>query len=295
MELRHLRYFLAVAENCHFRNAAEELLVSQPTLSQQIKDLEKELGSLLFERVGRQVRLTQAGETFREYARRALNVLEEGQAALHEFEEMLRGTLTVGVVQTVNAALTPTAVTKFAADFPLVKLLIKELSAGQIEDGVLSGQLDLGISFGSAPGRELETEPLFEEEFVLIVNPQHRLSACKQVRVADLAEEQFCLLDRSFWTRRMIEESFRQAGIALQVAVEMNSVAGIAAVTASGGPPTMLPQLGANDSRLKTIRVERPTPTRSICLLRTKGHEPIRAINEFIKRVRAEVCEKKLK
>ncbi|MFI4875698.1 MAG: LysR family transcriptional regulator, partial [Blastopirellula sp. JB062] len=128
MELRHLRYFLAVAEHCHFRNAAEELLVSQPTLSQQIKDLEKEIKAPLFERVGRRVLLTQAGETFQDYAQRALDILDEGQAAINEFDDLLRGRLTVGVVQTVNAYLIPPIVARFTSNHPQVSLKIEELS-----------------------------------------------------------------------------------------------------------------------------------------------------------------------
>jgi len=104
-------------------------------LSQQIKDLETELGTALFERVGRRVRLTQAGETYREYARRAFNVLEEGQAVLQEFDELLRGTLTLGVVQTVNSYLIPKVVAEFITEVPHVFLSVKELSADEIEEG----------------------------------------------------------------------------------------------------------------------------------------------------------------
>ncbi len=286
MELRHLRYFLAVAENCHFRNAADELLVSQPTLSQQIKDLEVELGTALFERVGRRVRLTQAGETYREYARRALNVLEEGQAVLHELDEMLRGTLTIGVVQTVNSYLTPEIVTAFIAEVPHVFLRVDELSADEIENGVLSGTLDLGISFQPGNGREFDVETLFSEEFALVVHPDHYLSSRKQVRVSDLIDVPLALLNRSYCTRRMIDAAFREAGVSCRVSVELNSVAGLVAITECGGPPTILPKLGVSSTNLTAIRLEQPTPTRKICLLRATGHAPIRAREVFADRLR---------
>lgn len=289
MELRHLRYFLAVAENCHFRNAAEELLVSQPTLSQQIKDLEAELGSALFERVGRRVRLTQAGETYREYARRALNVLEEGQAVLHEYDELLRGSLTVGVVQTVNAYLTPPVVAKFVADVPNVFLSVKELSADEIEDGVLSGTLDLGISFEPSVGREFDAQPLFNEEFVLVVDANHPLAVRKRVRIEELRDVPLALLNRAYCTRRMIEDVFRRANVPCRVAVELNSVSGLVAVTESGGPATILPKLGVEKTKAKVIRLEQPTPTRQVSLLRAMGHAPLRAVDAFVEKLQEQV------
>ena len=163
MELRHLRYFLAIAEHSHFGAAAEELMVSQPTLSQQMKDLESELGIALFERVGRGVKLSQAGHLYREVARHALGVLEEGESMLHEFEQMLRGSLSIGVVQTVNAYLIPSVVAKFVREYPKVKLLIEELSAAEIEDRLGNAVLDLGISFSPSSGIDLVIEPLFEK------------------------------------------------------------------------------------------------------------------------------------
>lgn len=286
MELRHLRYFLAVAENCHYRNAAEELQVSQPTLSQQIKDLEAELGTALFERIGRRVRLTQAGETYREYARRAFNVLEEGQAVLNEYDEMLRGTLTVGVVQTVNAYLTPRIVSEFVANVPFVFLRVNELSADEIEDGVLSGNLDLGVSFDPSPGREFNVESLYSEEFVLVVHSSHSLASRKRVRIADLGNIPLALLNRSYCTRRMIDSVFREANVPCRVAVELNSVTGLVAITECGGPPTILPKLGVESTKATVIKLEQPTPTRHVCLLRATGHAPIRARDVFVDRLR---------
>jgi len=288
MELRHLRYFLAVAEHSHFRNAAEELLVSQPTLSQQIKDLEKELGTALFERVGRRARLTQAGHAFRDYAQRAIDVLDDGKAVLCEFDDLLRGSLTVGVVQTVNAYLIPKIVARFSALHPDVRLRILELSAGEIESRVIDGSVDVGISFQPTSHREFDIEKLFDEQLVLVTHPDHRLARRKTIGVSSLNEEQFCLLDRSFCTRRLIEDCFREGGASLNVAVEMNSVEGILATTAAGGLPSILPLLGVANSRvLDHVELLRPTPMRTICVLHGKGHASIRAREVFVDQLKA--------
>ncbi len=293
MELRHLRYFLAVAAHCHFRNAADELLVSQPTLSQQIKDLERELGAALFERVGRGVRLTQAGEAFRDYARRALAVLEEGQAVLNEFDDLLRGCLTVGVVQTVSTYLIPKVVARFASAHPQINLKVEELSATEVENGVLTGSLDVGISFAPTTHREFDVEKLFEEQLVLALHPDHPLSSRKRIRVSNLSTESFCLLDRSFCTRRLIEECFRDGQARLSIAVEMNSVAGIKATVEAGGPPTILPHLGVVSSPiLKCVELQKPTPSRTLCILQCKGHAQIRARDMFVSELKEHLVDR---
>lgn len=289
MELRHLRYFLAVAEDAHFRRAAERLHVSQPTLSLQVQELEKELGTALFDRIGRRVRLTQAGQVFRDYARRALAVLDEGKAALGEIDGMLRGSLSLGVVQTVNAYLIPPVIARFSTDYPNVRLRVEELAAGEIENGILGGSLDLGISFLPPAHKEIESERLFDEEFVLAVQPAHRFGSRDRLRVVELAGEPLCLLGKEFCTRRIINESFSRAGVEPTVVVEMNSVEGVVAVVEAGGPATILPALAMSGRSLKAVRIEKPTPKRTVSLLKLKGHALLRARTVFSEMVRATI------
>lgn len=281
MELRHLRYFLAVAERCHFRRAAEALHVSQPTLSQQIQDLEAELGSPLFERRGRGVHLTRAGETFRDYSRRALNLIEEGQAAIDEFDTLLRGRLVVGVVQTVNATLAPAVVARFAREHPGVELEVRELPAGEVEAGLVAGALDLGVSFEPGPGRELRWESLLDEELVLVLPEGHALEKRRRVRVQDLSGVPLALLGAEFCTRRLIDASFREVGLAPRVAVEMNSIEGLVEVVRAGGPATIIPELGARQAGLRAVKLQKPTPRRRVGLLRARGATPLRAREVF--------------
>lgn len=287
MELRHLRYFLAIAEHSHFGAAAEDLLVSQPTLSQQMKELEAELGVELFERVGRRVKLSQAGELYREVARRALNVLEEGEALLLEFDHLLRGSLTIGVVQTVNAYLTPAVVARFVRDFPKVRLRVEELSALEIEDRLTRATLDLGLSFSPTSGCELECEPLFEEELVLAVHRSHHYSHRKKIGLKMLTAEPLSLLPRGYCTRSIIEESFRQASATLVVAVELNSIAGLLAVVRAGGPPTIVPKLGIESTGVNAVRLDRPTPRRQVCILSSKSKQNLRARDVFVDMLRS--------
>lgn len=293
MELRHLRYFLAAAEYSSFRAAAEELLVSQPTLSQQMKDLEKEIGASLFERAGRGVRLTQAGRLFVEYAHRSLNILKEGQAAILEFDSVLRGYLRVGVVQTVGTYLIPRAIVKFTSNYPSVDLRVTEMSAREIENGLIGGGVDLGVSFQPSRKDELQAEPLFSEQLMLFVSRQHPLSGRKKIRCADIAQHRLCLLSREFCTRQMIDSAFDQADVSLDIAVEMNSISACAGVVRAGGLATILPELAGRDEDTAIgIRIERPVIKRTVCLLTTKTQSPIRAQTKFAEAVVEAVKER---
>jgi LysR family cyn operon transcriptional activator len=274
MEFRHLRYFLAVADALHFTKAAEGLPVSQPALSAQIKQLEQEVGVPLFDRVGRSVQLTRAGLIFREHARRALREMELAQVAIAEEEGLQRGTLTVGVVQTVNAYLVPEIVGRFSSLHPHVALKLDELSGPDIEAGVKSGLLELGIGFVPAGSDRIETQPLFEEDFVLIVSPRHHFATRRHLPLASLADEPLVLLPDIFCTRRLLNASFEQAGIVPKVTVEMNSIEGILATVKTSKLATVLPRLSlgleGNDG-LRGIPLTNPTPRRGLGLLWKRG------------------------
>lgn len=289
MELRHLRYFLAVADAEHFRRGAETLHVSQPTLSQQVQQLERELGTALFDRIGRRVRLTQAGRLFRDHARRMLRELEQAQTELDELAGLKRGRLSVGVVQTVGAFLVPRVVALFAAEHPGVTLRVEERSASDVEAGVVSGEFDLGVSFLPAEEPSLSTHLLFEEDLVLVLPAAHRWAKRSRLRVAALAGEGLIAMPRGFSTRRLMDAAFESAGVAANVAVEMNSVTAILAAVRHGRRGAILPRLALaeGDSRLKGIALEGPMPRRGVGTLLRRDRSPMRARDLFVDRLKA--------
>ncbi|MBI4000930.1 MAG: transcriptional regulator CynR [Nitrospira defluvii] len=291
MEFRHLRYFLAVADALHFTKAAEGLPVSQPALSAQVKQLEQEVGVPLFDRVGRSVQLTRAGAIFREHARRALREMELAQVAIAEAEGLQRGTLAVGVVQTVNAYLVPEIVSRFSTLHPLVGLKLDELSGPDIEAGVRSGLLDVGIGFVPVASERIEGQQLFEEDFVVITSPRHRFAKRRHLSLSALADESLILLPSIFCTRRLLNASFEQAGIQPKIIVEMNSIEGILATVRTSKLATILPRLSLGLERnnaLRGIPLKNPTPRRGIGLLWKKGgyrSGAVRALADQVKTV----------
>jgi LysR family cyn operon transcriptional activator len=284
VELRHLRYFLAVADASHFRRAAESLHVSQPTLSQQIQRLEKELETTLFDRIGKRVRLTVAGETLRHYARRVLLELDEAQVALLELDGLKRGKLYVGAVQTLNTYLIPPIIARFATSHPGVFLSVEELAAGQIEQAILHGRLNLGISFVPPATDEIGSEPLFEEELVLIVSDRHRLARRKFIKMKELDAEPLVLLPTVFYHRQLFDESAREVGARPRVAVEMNSIEGILGAIRRTGGATVLPALALTKKQagLGAISLMEPTPRRTVGLLWRRDSYRCKATNAFI-------------
>jgi LysR family transcriptional regulator, cyn operon transcriptional activator len=293
MELRHLRYFLAVADCNHFRRAAESLHVSQPTLSQQIQQLEKELGTTLFDRGGKQVRLTAAGETFRYHAKRVLHELDEAQVALLELDGLKRGKLSVGAIQTLNTYLIPPIIARFAALHPGVFLNVEELAAGQIEEELLQGRLNLGISFVSPSTDEISSEPLFDEELVLIVSSHHRLAGRKVLKVRELDGESLILLPAAFTPRQLFDEKAGEVGVRPRVAIEMNSIEGILAAVRSSHGATVLPglALAKKATGLRAIPLTEPTPRRTVGLLWRRDGYRCQATNAFMQYAHAVVEE----
>ena len=170
MELRHLRYFTALAECLNFTRAAERVHVTQSTLSHQIRQLEEEAGRPLFDRIGKRVVLTEAGEVFLTFASKALKEVDQGLSTLREeAARPMTGTLRIGATHTFNIRLIPECVATFLGRYPTVQVSVAELEADGIGSKLLAGELDMGIAYRPTGPTELWFEPLYNEEMVLVV------------------------------------------------------------------------------------------------------------------------------
>lgn len=287
MELRHLRYFTALADCLNFTRAAERVHVTQSTLSHQIRQLEDEVGRPLFERVGKRVVLTDAGELFWSYAQRALKEVDQGLGLLREAATPITGALRIGATHTFNIRLIPDCLATFLARFPTVKVAVEELEADGIEARLRSGNLDIGIAYRPAGATDLWFEPLYHEEMVLVVAAGHPLARRKRIRMVELHRRRVVMLPPLFATRAMLDECFAGSGAEPVVVAEMNTIAPmlglvertdlLAIVARNAVPPGM---------GLHVIPIESPTPVRTPGLLWLRQRDPQPAIRSFASIVR---------
>jgi LysR family cyn operon transcriptional activator len=224
MELRHLRYFIQAAELQHFTRAARALHVSQPTLSLQIRQLEEEVGAPLFERVGRHVRLTEPGELFYSYARRALRELEAGQQGINELKGLTRGVLSLGVTYSLSARLLPPLLVAYAGQHPGVRLSVTVGNTSEVEQGLLAGRFDVGFAYLSAKFAGLTAAPLFEEDVVVVLQAGHPLAQREALRWGDLLDLDWVLASEGYSTRRLIDEHLARAGLSPRIVLESSDV-----------------------------------------------------------------------
>jgi len=191
LELRHLRYFVAVGEELHFGRAARRLHLAQPPLSQQIRKLEEIVGHRLFTRTSRAVKLTSAGETFLERARRTLRSIDED---LNEARSIGRGEigfLKVGFIGSSMLTTLPAMLGRYRRQFPKVNLQLKEFHTSGVIAALLDNSLDVGFLRDSGPTEGLEVEPLFSEPFIAVVPSRHPLAKRKSLTGAELRDEPF--------------------------------------------------------------------------------------------------------
>src|SRR5450755_3867450 len=196
IELRHLRYFLAVAETLHFSKAAQIVGIAQPPLSQQIKRLEQLVGHRLFDRTTRGVKLTLAGHLLAERARSTIEKVHDDLAQVRRLGRGEEGTLTVGFCGSVMFTELPTAIESYQRRYPKVELRLRELSTSAQVSALLEGTLDLAFlrDGDASPGIEVET--LMKERYVVVLPQRHALARRRTLRMRELSAEPFILFAR---------------------------------------------------------------------------------------------------
>ena len=283
MELRHLRYFVALAEYLSFTKAADRVHVTQSTLSHQIRQLEEEVGQPLFDRIGKKVVTTEAGELFLAFASRALKEVDLGLAMLKPGGSDLTGQVRIGATHTFNIGLIPECVALFLARHPTVRVRIEELAADQIGAKLQAGELDLGIAYRPSGPSELWFEPLYNEEMVLVVADMHPLAGRKRIRMVELHQQRLVLLPEYFATRTLLDECFKASGAEPIVVAEMSTIAPmlglvlrmqIAAIAATNAVPKAM-------KGLRVIPLESPTPIRTPGLLWRLGGKQAAPVRSF--------------
>ncbi|NGP88702.1 LysR substrate-binding domain-containing protein [Fodinibius halophilus] len=285
MELRQLKYLVSIAEEGTFTAAAEKLFISQSALSQQVKRMEEELGVPLFDRSRNRLQFTEAGELLHHRARKIIKEVEEAKTAIDDLEGLCRGTLSIGVVQTVNAYLIPRVVSYFSREYPKVKLGIEELSAPLLEEKLYNHELDIGISFNPSVYPDLDFERIFSEQLLMIVNPRHKLAQCSSIEVKGMGEEHLLLLSNGYCTRRIWDAAAREAEVEPNVQIEMNTIDGLlSAIQNNTKVGTVLPALTMEMKAaegLMGIPLENPSPEREVGILWRKGAYRNKASEKF--------------
>ncbi|MFE1377580.1 transcriptional regulator CynR [Streptomyces sp. NPDC058740] len=292
-ELRHLRYLLAVAEHGNFTRAAEDLHLSQPTLSQQVRQLERALGVQLLDRTGRTVRLTDAGAVYAEHARRALRDLAAAERAVHDVQDLSSGHLRLGFTPTFAAYLVGPLTAALHARHPGIALTLTETPQDRIEGALLADELDLGIAFTGPHPAGVAAEALFTETLGLVTAGPDAATAPAPLPVRALEDRQLALLSADFATRTHIDAYFAAHRVTPRVVVEANSVQALTEIVRRGPLATVLPDAITHDHpHLTPIPLDPPLPCRTVALLHRQGAYRTAATRAFVRLVHDLVRER---
>lgn len=269
MTLQQLYYFRTVAEVRHFTKAATKLMVTQPSLSHAINELESELGICLFDRSSRNVTLTKYGELFLDYVDRGLRLLDEGQEKLYDFIDPSHGTVALGYVSSLEAFV-PYLVTRFYSETQGMHTLFQfyQMPNADIKAGLLSGAADLGIGTLNGDRCGLNASLIGEHTMVLLVSDDHPLATQDSVDLAALGQERLITYDRQCDIRTYIDQVFHTVGLSPSIALEATHDTIIySSVAANYGVALVPAPLGVTPYHVKSLRIENQIPKRELSLM----------------------------
>ncbi|MBI3086319.1 MAG: LysR family transcriptional regulator [candidate division NC10 bacterium] len=233
LNLHRVRVFHAVARRESYSRAAEDLHISQPAVSKHVLDLEEELGTKLFHRLGRRIVLTEAGRLMADYAERIFVLADEARRALEELQGLERGRLHLGASSTPGNYLLPRALAAFQARYHRLEVSLDIMASHDVVDRVIRQELDLGF-VGATFAADLHVQPYMEDELVLILRPGHPLASVRTIPHEALEKETFVLRDVASGTRTVAEAELKTRGITIRHLLELRSVEAIKQAVAEG-------------------------------------------------------------
>lgn len=282
MELRHLKYFVTVAKTLSFSESSRRLFITQGTLSQQIQQLEGEIGTQLFDRNKHSVALTEAGEELFPLAVQTLNAAQTCSNRMRDIKGTLTGTLCIGTTSSFTSLLTDT-VRKFIREYPEVHLKIQSGTATEIIDMLRDGELDLALSFKPAMAYdELEADPLFRNSLSAVMRKDHPLASSKCLTMEDLDNHRIVLPGKGMQARRAFDRYLGLDTRRLDVTVEVNDPDLIMDIVQSTNLISIVSSLASYyRPNLVAIPLEGGNYSMVGCVMRRKGGYRKRAADIF--------------
>jgi len=293
MELYQLRYFLAVADNGNFTRASERCNISQPSLSQQIKSLESELGHKLFHRLGRRAVLTEAGQVFLDRVRRILLAVEDASKELRDSPTIERR-IKVGAVPTLAPFLLPLILERCRTLYPYLLVHIHEDFRPDLVRGVAEGDLDLAVIPQPIKDSRLSVEVLYQEPLLLVVGKGHRLATKPAIAARDLADESFVLLGHTSTLSAEIERFCGDHDFVPKLGHRCSQVSTVKALVALGPGISILPRIAIRPDDEKNLvyrEIGGRVPTREVVIVRHLQRYQTKGAELFLQVLRAAVAE----
>jgi len=301
MEFRQLHYVVQIAAEKNFSRAADKLHIAQPSLSQQLSKLEKEIGVLLFRRTTNNVELTHAGAVFVDKAQGILDAVEQLRQEMDDLAHMRKGRLVVGSLPITGSHVLPVVLPVFQQRYPEIEIVLVEDSSSRLEQLTASGQTDLSLLSLPLDEPSLEWTPLIEEEICLAVPPQHRLAAGAApdegsgagVRIADLAAEPFIVLKKGQGFRQIATDLCAQGGFVPRIVFESANIETVQSLVAAGMGIAFVPKMVARGMRSEFAPVylplAEPRPSRTLVIASRRGRYLSKAADAFIRTMKEAV------
>ncbi len=290
MDLDKLRAFATVALEGNITRAARMLRTSQPAVSKQVSELEDSLGAVLFDRLPRGVRLTEAGEALLRHAQQILAAERAAETEIAELSGMTRGRLGVGASTTIGSYLLPGIFGAFQRSYPQVRLELEIANTASVQAMAFDGRIDFGLTEGFVPTDQLSAEVIFHDEMVVIVAPGHPLLAKSKVSIRDLCKVPFICRERGSGTRDVIEAAFQAQNVEIEPVMSLGSTEavkrGVAAGLSFAVVSRLTVELEVTAGKLCVLPLPEIQIKRPLHLVRLKGKRESRAVSTFLKMLR---------
>lgn len=283
MELHQLRYVCAIAETGSFSRAAERCQVAQPSLSQQVLKLEEDLGARLFDRLGRSIRLTEAGRTFLPHARSVLNQIEAARSSVVDHHADNRGSVAVGVIPTVAPYLMPRYTASFAKQYPEAKLRIVEETTPVLVEALRDLTIDLAVLALPLRHKDLEWFPLRTEPLFAALPKGHPRAGVKLLGLKDLRGETFVMLRDGHCFRDLSISACTHARVTPRIAFESDQFSSLFGMVAAGVGVSLVPEMAIDRSAgCRYVRLSDARATRTIVAAVLRGRSFNRVQQAFL-------------